>query len=60
MIACYNNADKVLKKLDKRKSLTDVIGMKLLSPEISLEEIREASRATLERLENESDSIKWV
>jgi predicted CopG family antitoxin len=46
-------SDAVLRILDQRKSLTDVIGMKLLSPEISLEEIREASKTTLERLTNE-------
>jgi predicted CopG family antitoxin len=46
-------SDTILRLLDQRKSLTDVIGMKLLSPEISLEAIRDASKTTLERLTNE-------
>lgn len=36
----------ILRILDQRKSLTDVIGMRLLRPEISLEEIREARKTT--------------
>ena len=43
----------VLRLLNQRKTLKDVIGIKLLDPEISLMEIREASKTTLERLANE-------
>jgi predicted CopG family antitoxin len=46
-------SDVILRLMDQRKSLTDVIGKKLLDPEISLAEIREASKTTVDRLTNE-------
>ena len=47
-------SDIVLRLLSNKKNLSDVIGKKLIDTDISLEEIRKASRNTMDRMINEN------
>ncbi len=47
-------SDTILRLLDHRKSLEDIVGMQLLPKDISLEEIRQAGRRTMGRISHEA------
>ena len=47
-------SDTVLRLLEKKKKLSEVIGKKLIASDISLDDIRKASSNTLERISNEN------
>ena len=47
-------SDAILRLLDKKKPLSEVIGKKLIDASITLDDIRKASKNTLERISNES------
>ncbi|MHA1989644.1 MAG: antitoxin VapB family protein [Candidatus Hodarchaeales archaeon] len=47
-------SDVILRLLGKKKSLSEVIGKKLIDPDLTLDDIRKASTKTLERISNEN------
>lgn len=47
-------SDTVLRLLEKKKRLSEVIGKKLITDDISLDDIKKASNNTLDRISNEN------
>ncbi|MHA2278045.1 MAG: antitoxin VapB family protein, partial [Candidatus Kariarchaeaceae archaeon] len=47
-------SDTILRLIGKKKRLSEVIGKKLIDPDINLDDIRKASTRTLERISNEN------
>ena len=47
-------SDVILRFLSKKRNLKDVIGKKLIDPDLSFDTIRKAGKKSLERIVNES------